>query len=57
MVKGELKGKALAKVNQQAAEEFNDAALEACQHCGRYTHVYTGSVITAISVQVVYLLP
>lgn len=35
VVKGELKGKALAKVNQQAADEFNEAALEACTFCGR----------------------
>ena len=36
VVKGEIKGAALAKINQAAAEEFNDAALEACQWCGRY---------------------
>ena len=35
VVKGEVKGKALAKINQQAADEFNEAALEACAFCGR----------------------
>jgi len=35
VVKGEITGKALAKVNQKAADEFNEAALEACQWCGR----------------------
>ena len=35
VVKGEVKGKALAKINQQAADEFNDAALEPCAFCGR----------------------
>jgi len=35
VVKGEVKGKALAKINQQAADEFNEAALEACVFCAR----------------------
>jgi len=35
VVKGEVKGKALAKINQQAADEFNEAALEPCAFCGR----------------------
>lgn len=42
MVKGELKGKALAKVNQQAADEFNEAALEACTFCGRWAGALMG---------------
>ena len=42
MVKGELKGKALAKVNQQAAVEFNEAALEACAYCGRWAGGFGG---------------
>ena len=35
VLSGEIKGKALAKVNQQAFEEYNDTALLACPYCAR----------------------
>jgi hypothetical protein len=37
---GEIKGKALAKVNQQAFEEYNDSALVACPYCTRWVLQY-----------------
>jgi len=35
VLKGEIKGKDLAKINQKASEEHNDSALETCQFCAR----------------------
>ena len=35
VLSGEIKGKALAKVNQQAFEEYNDSALVPCPYCAR----------------------
>eukprot|EP00092_Neocalanus_flemingeri_P001459 GFUD01001557.1.p1 GENE.GFUD01001557.1~~GFUD01001557.1.p1 ORF type:complete len:483 (-),score=172.49 GFUD01001557.1:107-1555(-) len=35
VVKGEIKGKDLVKINQKAFDEHNESGLEACQHCGR----------------------
>ena len=41
VVKGEVKGKDLAKINQKAFDEHNESALESCQFCGRwfFTHI------------------
>ncbi len=41
VLSGEIKGKALAKVNQQAFEEYNDSALVPCPYCARYTQKYS----------------
>jgi len=35
VIKGEVKGKALAKFNQKAFDEHNETALESCPNCGR----------------------
>jgi hypothetical protein len=45
---GEIKGKALAKVNQQAFEEYNDSALVACPYCTRWVILFTGVGITLL---------
>jgi len=35
VLKGEIKGKELVKINKEALTEHNDSGLEACQFCGR----------------------
>ena len=48
VVKGEFKGKDLAKINQKAFDEHNESALESCQFCGRWVFVdiYRSSYIS-----------
>ena len=45
VLSGEIKGKALAKVNQQAFEEYNDTALLACPYCARYCNRKQYSIV------------
>ena len=35
VVSGEIKGKELVKLNQQAFDDYNTSALETCTNCGR----------------------
>jgi len=35
VLSGEIKGKALQKMNNKAFEDYNDTALMPCEHCGR----------------------
>ena len=39
ILRGELRGAELARVNQQAAEDYNTSALETCSHCGRSANI------------------
>ena len=41
ILRGELRGAELARVNQQAAEDYNTSALETCSHCGRSANICT----------------
>ena len=43
VLKGEIKGKDLAKINQKASEEHNDSALESCQFCARFVDSFDKS--------------
>ena len=36
IISGEIKGKELIKMNQQAFDDYNSSVLEACTNCGRY---------------------
>ena len=35
ILSGEIKGKELMKLNQQAFDDYNTSALESCSNCGR----------------------
>ena len=35
ILSGEIKGKELVKLNQQAFDDYNTSALETCTNCGR----------------------
>ena len=43
VLKGEIKGKDLAKINQKASEEHNDSALESCKFCARFVDSFDKS--------------
>ena len=38
VVKGEIKGKELVKLNQKASDEHNESGLVSCQFCARLVH-------------------
>ena len=40
IISGEIKGKELIKMNQQAFDDYNTSVLEACTNCGRYLDNY-----------------
>lgn len=38
ILSGEIKGKELIKLNQQAFDDYNTSALESCSNCGRLVY-------------------